>query len=119
MELSTEDSLRLHVLLKNIEAVRIDEQALVVYGLATQNGATREAKVALNPNCRPEQYLRRVREFFSGAILGSPGGYPLHLNRWTRMGQIGDGSLAELLLLGEPEAVAAVSCALGLTDELA
>lgn len=119
MELSHEDSLRLQVMLKSIEAIRIDEQALVVYGLATQNGNMREAKVPLNPNCRPEQYLRRVREFFSGAVLGSPGGYPVHLNRWTRMGQLGDGSLAELLLLGEPEAVTAVSCAAGLTDDLA
>ena len=119
MELSNEDSLRLHVLLKNVEAIRIDEPSLTVYGLASQNGAAREAKVALNPNCRPEQYLRRVREFFSGAVLGSPGGYPLHLNRWTRMGQTKDGNLAELLMLGEPEAVAAVSGASGLTDDLA
>lgn len=119
MELSSEDSLRLHVLLKNVEAIRIDEPSLTVYGLASQNGAAREAKVALNPNCRPEQYLRRVREFFSGAVLGSPGGYPLHLNRWTRMGQTKDGNLAELLMLGEPEAVAAVSGASGLTDDLA
>lgn len=119
MELSNEDSLRLHVLIKNVQAVRIDENALVVYGLACNGDNQREAKVPLNPTCRPEQYLRRVREFFSGAVLGSPGGYPLHLNRWTRMGQTKDGILAELLMLGELEAVTAVSGAIGLTHELA
>lgn len=122
MNLSNEDHLKLHVLLKNVEAIRIDEQALVVYGLArggSATGAVREAKVALNPTCRPEQYLRRVREFFSGAVLGSPGGYPVHLNRWTRMGQTRAQNLAELLMLGEIEAVTAVAGAPGLTDDLA
>jgi hypothetical protein len=117
--LSNEDSLRLHVLLKNVEAIRIDEEALVVYGLTMRSGVPTEAKVALNPTCRPEQYLRRVREFLSGTVLGSPGGYPLHLNRWTRMGQAKDTNLAALLMLGEVEAVAAVSGAPGLTDDLA
>lgn len=115
MELSSEDSLRLQVLLKNVHAVRIDEQAMTVFGLSARG----EAKVPLNPNCRPDQYLRRVREFFSGTVLGSPGGYPVHLNRWTRMGQTKDTYLAELLMLGEPEAVIAVAGAPGLTDELA
>lgn len=122
MNLSNEDQLKLHVLLKNVEAIRIDEQAMAVYGLArggSAGGDVREAKVALNPTCRPEQYLRRVREFFSGAVLGSPGGYPVHLNRWTRMGQARAQNLAELLMLGEPEAVTAVAGAPGLTDDLA
>lgn len=114
--LSNEDSLRLQVLLKTAEAVRIDEEALVVHGLASGG---REVRVALTPNCRADQYLRRVREFCSGAVLGSPGGYPVHLTRWTRMGQLPDDKLAELLMLGEPEAVAAVSCAVGLTADLA
>lgn len=116
MMLSHEDSLRLHVLLKNVHAIRIDENNLVVYGLAPD---AREAKVALNPNCRTEQYLRRVREFLSGAVLGSPAGYPVHLHRWTRMGQLQDANLAELLMLGEPEAITAVSGAPSLNDELA
>jgi len=55
----------------------------------------------------------------SGHVLGSPGGYPVYLKRWTRMGQMRDESLEQMLLLGEPEAVAAVVCAPGLTDELA
>jgi hypothetical protein len=115
MELASEDSLRLHVLLKNVEAIRIDEHSMSVYGLSERG----EAKVTLNPNLRPDRYLKAVREFLSGAVLGSPGGYPLHLNRWTRMGQARDANLAELLLLGEPEAVAAVAHAVGLSDELA
>lgn len=115
MELSAEDSLRLNVLLANAEAVRIDEQNMVVYGLA----GTAEAKVPLNPNCRPEEYLRRVREALSTAALGSPRGYPVFLQRWVRMGQIQNSPLEKLLMLGEPEAVVAVACAPGLTDELA
>jgi hypothetical protein len=55
----------------------------------------------------------------SGRALGHPGGYPVFLRRWTRMGQARDEQLERLLLLGEPEAVAAVVCAPGLTDELA
>jgi hypothetical protein len=115
MELSTEDSLRLNVLLANAQAIRIDEQNLCVHGLA----ADREAKVALNPSGRPEAYLRLVREMLSTRVLGSPRGYPVYLRRWTRMGQMQNTRLGQLLMLGEPEAVVAVSCAPGLTEELA
>lgn len=116
MSLATEDQLRLNVLLANdVEAIRIDERTLTVYGLA----GDQEAKVTLNPNCRPEQYLRRVRELLSSHVLGSPGGYPLFLQRWTRMGQTKDAQLGKLLLLGEPEAVIAVAGAPGLTDDIA
>ncbi len=115
MELSHEDTLRLNVLLKNVKAVRIDEQAMTVHGLSERG----EAKVKLSPNCRPDRYLKLVREFLSGVALGSPGGYPIYLKRWTRMGQISATALAELLMLGEPEAVTAVVRAEGLTEELA
>ena len=63
--------------------------------------------------------LRKVREVLSGYVLGSPGGYPVYLKRWSRMGQTRDENLEHLLLLGEPEAVVAVTCASGLSDELA
>ena len=116
MELSSEDSLRLNVLLANAVAVRIDEGALLVYGLSPSG---EEAKIQLNPNARPDQYVRRVRELLSSHVLGSPGGYPVFLKRWTRMGQAGGARLGDLLMLGEPEAVVAVSGAAGLTDELA
>ena len=115
LELSNEDSLRLNVLVMNVEAVRIDERSMAVYGLSARG----EARVQLNPTGRSDQYLRAVREFLSSYALGSPGGYPVHLNRWTRMGQARDANLATLLMLGEPEAIAAVVCAPGLTEELA
>jgi len=116
MELSSEDLLRLNVLLANdVEAIRIDEGSLTVYGLSRGN----EARVPLRPNCRPEQYLKRVREMLSSHVLGSPGGYPVFLQRWTRMGQARDAQLDKLLLLGEPEAVVAVAGAAGLSDDLA
>jgi hypothetical protein len=116
IELSSEDSLRLNVLLANeLQAVRIDESSMTVHGLSARG----ESAVRLNPNCRDEQYLRRVREMLSSHVLGSPGGYPVYLRRWTRYGQARNNSLEKLLLLGEPEAVVAVVHASGLTDELA
>jgi len=116
MDLSNEDSLRLNVLLnQDIEAIRIDESKMIVYGLSPKG----EARVQLNPNCRDEQYIKKVKEVISSHVLGSPGGYPIFLRRWTRMGQARDDSLERLLKLGEPEAVVAVVHAAGLTDELA
>ncbi|MEJ2142967.1 MAG: hypothetical protein P8Y24_11540 [Gammaproteobacteria bacterium] len=116
MDLSAEDSLRLNVLLnQDLQAVRIDDSKMIVYGL-TEKG---EARVPLNPNCRDEQYIKRVKEAISSHVLGSPGGYPIFLRRWTRMGQARDESLDKLLQLGEPEAVVAVVHAPGLTDDQA
>jgi hypothetical protein len=114
--LSPEDSLRLNVLLAGrVDAIRIDDGAMTLHAL-TERG---EARVALHPNCRSDQYLLRVREVLGGHALGSPGGYPVYLKRWTRMGQAGLKNLEALLLLGEPEAVVAVAHAQTLTDELA
>ena len=117
MNLSPEDSLRLNVLLKQEpQAVRIDESKMRVLAL-TDKG---EASVSLNPNCRDDQYLKQVRELFSTHVLGSPGGYPVYIKRWTRMGQDRENSsLRSLLQLGEPEAVMAVVHAPSLTPELA
>ena len=116
IELSAEDSLRLNVMLANpLQAVRIDESSMTVFALSEQG----EASVKLNPRGRDDQYLKKVRELLSSQILGSPGGYPIFLRRWTRMGQARDDSLEQLLLLGEPEAVVAVVHASGLTDEIA
>jgi len=116
MPLSTEDNLRLNVMLANsVDAVRIDEGRMLVYGIANGN----EMQIQLNSNCRDEQYIKQVRELLSEKVLGSPGGYPVFLKRWTRMGQMKDESLTDLLKLGEPEAVMAVVCAQGLTNELA
>lgn len=116
MELSAEDALRLNVLLANDpHAVRIDESSMALYGFSARG----ESRVKLNPNCRDAMYVKRIREMLSSHVLGSPGGYPIYLRRWTRMGQARDDSLEKLLLLGEPEAVVAVVHAAGLTDELA
>ncbi|WP_462322344.1 sulfur reduction protein DsrS [Halochromatium sp.] len=116
MELSSEDNLRLNVLLANRpQAIRIDESRLVVYGLSERG----EATVTLNPTGAADAYLRAVKELISGHILGSPGGYPVYLRRWTRMGQMRDQSLEQLLMLGESEAVVAAVGSPGLTPELA
>ncbi len=116
MELTSEDALRINVLLAgSLKAVRIDESSMTLYALSDRG----EAQVRLNPNCRDDAYLRGVRETLSSHVLGSPGGYPVYLKRWTRMGQARDEILASLLLLGEPEAVVAVVNASGITNELA
>lgn len=115
-DLSPEDSFRLQVLLaQNLKAVRLDESALTLHALTDQG----EASVPLNPNCKADKYLRRVRELLSGHALGSPGGYPVHLSRWTRHGQMDGLNLGKLLLTGEPEAVVAVVHSPALTNELA
>jgi hypothetical protein len=116
MELSAQDTLRLNVLLASKpQAIRINENSMTVFGLSADG----EAQVQLNPTGRADQYIKRVKELLSGHVLGSPGGYPVYLQRWTRMGQMRDDSLEQLLLLGEPEAVVAAVSAQGLTDELA
>ncbi len=115
MELSSEDALRLNVLIANAQAVRIDENSMTVYGL---NGE-QEMKFPLNPTGRSDQYLQKVREMLSSAVLDSPGGYPVFMRRWTRMGQIDNDQLDRLLKIGEPEAVMAVVCSRSLSNELA
>lgn len=115
MELSPEDALRLNVLLANAEAVRIDENSMTVFGLAAGN----EMKFPLTPTGRTDQYLKLVRSTLSSVVLDSPGGYPIFLRRWTRMGQIDHEQMDRLLKLGEPEAVMAVVCSRNLSDELA
>lgn len=115
-DLSPEDALRLSVLLAGeVHAVRIDEGARTLYALTPRG----EARIVLNPVGRAERYFQRVREVLGGHALGSPGGYPVYLRRWTRMGQASERNLEALLKLGEPEAVLAVAYAAGLTDELA
>jgi hypothetical protein len=116
MDLSSEDKLRLNVLLaQSLHAIRIDESRMELYALSEKG----EAKIALHANCKDEKYLKIVRQWLSTNVLGSPGGYPVFLRRWTRMGQARDNSLEKLLLLGEPEAIVAVVHANGLTNEIA
>ncbi len=116
-ELSSADQLRLQVLLQAhpVQAIRIDESTLTLHALTDQG----EARVQLHANCPNYQYLQRVKEFLAGHVLGSPGGFPVYLKRWARMGQTADKNIDALLLLGEPEAVIAVAHAPGLSDEQA
>jgi len=117
MQLSNEDNLRLNVLLvQDLKAVRIDESKLIVYALTGKG----DKQVQLNPTCKDEKYVRLVKELLSNKIMGSPGGYPVYIKRWTRMGQERrEESLAQLLLLGEQEAVIAVVHAPVLTPDIA
>ena len=117
MQLSNEDNLRLNVLLaQDLKAVRIDESKMIVYALSAKG----DAKVQLNPTCKDEKYIRLVKELLSNKIMGSPGGYPVYIKRWTRMGQERrEESLVQLLLLGEQEAVVAVVHAPVLTPDIA
>ena len=122
MNLSNEDNLRMNVLLhQDLHAIRIDESKMVVYGLSKKG----EATVSLKPNCKDEVYIKQIKELISSHVLGSPGGYPIFLRRWTRMGQSNTGqsrteeSLERLLLLGEPEAIVAVVNADKVSNEIA
>lgn len=115
MQLSNEDNLRLNVLLAQpLQALRINEGTMTVHAL-TEKG---EAKVQLNPTARDDQYLRWVRELISMKVTGSPGGYPIFMKRWTRMGHT-DNTLEHMLLLGEPEAIVAMVHAPELTHDMA
>jgi hypothetical protein len=114
--LAPEDQLRLQVLLaQDLKAVRLDEANLTLVALTAKG----EARVPLHPKGRPERYLRLVQELLCGHALGSPGGYPVYLTRWTRHGQMESENLGKLLLIAEPEAVVAVVHSPQLTDELA
>ncbi len=114
--LSDEDALRLNVLMAGeVQAVRLDEGAMTLHALTPRG----EATVRLSPNCGAAPYLKKVREFLAGHVLGSPQGYPVFIQRWTRMGQAREQGLDKLLLLGEPEAAVSVAYSPGLTDELA
>lgn len=117
MNLSNEDNLRMNVLLhQELHAIRIDESKMVVYGLSEKG----EATVPLKPNCKDEVYIKQIKELISTHILGSPGGYPIFLRRWTRMGQSrSNESLERLLLLGESEAIVAVVNADEVSNEVA
>ena len=115
-ELAAEDALRLNILLAGaLHAVRIDEGTMTLHALTPKG----EARIALHRNCRADLDLMRVRELLGGHALDSPGGYPVHLRHWTRMGHASPKNLAALLKLGEPEAVTAVALAPTLDDELA
>jgi len=113
--LASEDLLRLNVLLVNAQAIRIDEHHMVVYGL----GEDRDYEVRLNVTGNEQAYLKKVREFLSTAMFGSPRRYPKYLHRWAGLGQINNVPVDKLLMLGEPDVMLAVAYNSALTDEQA
>ena len=59
MEISSEDALRLNVLLANgPRAIRIHESSMTLYGLLESG----ESSVKLNPSCSDEKYLKLIRD---------------------------------------------------------
>ena len=115
MQLSNEDNLRLNVLLaQSPQVIRINENRMEVQALTARG----EAKVALNPTGHAERYLSAVRELLSIKATGSPSGYPVFMKRWTRTGYL-TNNLEKMLLLGEPEAIVAVSHAPTITLPIA
>jgi hypothetical protein len=115
MQLAHEDNLRLNVLFAQaVHAIRINEGTMTLHALTAKG----EAKFKLNPTVRDEQYLRWIREWLSLKATGSPGGYPVFLQRWTRTGHARN-NLEQMLLLGEPEAVVSVVHSPYVSHELA
>lgn len=113
--LSNEDNLRINVLLaQKPHVIRINESNMTLYSLTAKG----EVSIKLNPTVSDEQYLRAVRELLSMKVTGSPGGYPVFIKRWTRMGH-NHNTLEHMLLLGEPEAITAVAYSNELTHEIA
>lgn len=115
MQLAHEDNLRLNVLFAQaVQAIRINEGTMTLHALTAKG----EAKIKLNPTVRDEQYLRWIREWLSLKVTGSPGGYPVFLQRWTRTGHA-HNNLEHMLLLGEPEAIVAVVHSPDLSHDIA
>ena len=115
MQLTDQDTLRLNVLATTALAIRIDEKTMCVEALTEHQ----THRMELKPAGHPDRYLRAVRENLSILALGTPGGYPVFIRRWTRTGALETERLAGLLRLGEAEAVVAVAASPNLDDELA
>ncbi|MDX1595211.1 MAG: sulfur reduction protein DsrS [Gammaproteobacteria bacterium] len=103
--LSKEDGLRLNVLMTQAEAVRIDPRGPAVVALA----GDRELRVELHPDGREDAYLLAVRRLLASLVIGHPGGFPVFIRRWLQGGQLENLRTADLLKLGEPEAVLAAA----------
>ena len=113
--LTREDGLRLNVLMTQAEAVRIDERGPVVIALA----GDRELRVELHPQGREDAYLLAVRRMLASLVIGHPGGFPVFIRRWLRGGQLENLRTADLLKLGEPEAVLAAAASPGIDETVA
>lgn len=113
--LTPEDILKLNVLVSTSVAIRIDVYKLHVVGLTTDKN---EQTIALHPTTDSTQYINEVQKLLLGKVLGTMGGYPSYLKRWSRMGQVSSSNLKSLLKLGNIEAVVAVANSQNLDDEV-
>lgn len=113
--LSSEDTLKLNVLIVTCIAIRIDVYKLLVVGLTAER---KEQTIALDPSIDSGQTIQAVQKLLASEVLGSMGGYPSYLKRWSRMGQASVANLKSLLKIGCVEAVVAVSNSKKLNDEL-
>jgi len=115
-ELSNEDALRLNVLLcQDVKAIRISESQMTLDALLDG----KEVSIKLNANCNKDRYVKLVKEFLSSTVLNSPAGFPVFLKRWTRMGQMQHENISDLLKIGEPEAIVAITYSNSLSIEQA
>lgn len=113
--LTPEDTLRLNVLISTCEAIRVDVYKLVVIGLTKDK---KEQAISLNPDGDSGKYIQAVQKLLVSKVLGSMGGYPSYLKRWSRMGQVSTSNLSSLLKIGNIEAVVAVANSQNLDDEV-
>jgi hypothetical protein len=113
--ISSADSLKLNILIKTSIAIRIDRYKLEVIGL---NKHFEEKIVKLTLDGDSDAYIKAVQQFLTEKVLGSMGGYPSYLKRWSRMGQVDSANLSSLLKIGSPAAVIAVSNSKNLGEEL-
>ncbi len=113
--LSPEDILRLNTLILLSDAIRIDEYKMCIFGLDKKKN---EHKIQLNPSGDLNKYLTAVKELIVNKVLGSMGGYPSYLKRWSRMGSVSTKNLQSLLKLGDIQAVIAVANNKKLADNI-
>lgn len=113
--LTPEDTLRLNVLISTCVAIRVDVYKLVVVGLTQHK---KEQTIALNPTVDSGKYIQAVQKLLVNQVLGSMGGYPSYLKRWSRMGQVSSNNLGSLLKIGNIEAVVAVANSQNLDDNV-
>jgi len=113
--LTPEDTLRLNVLISTCVAIRVDVYKLVVVGLTKDK---KEQTITLNPDIDSGKYIQAVQKLLVNQVLGSMGGYPSYLKRWSRMGQVSSNNLGSLLKIGNIEAVVAVANSKNLNEEV-
>lgn len=115
MTLTPEDTLRLNVLISTCVAIRIDVYKLAVIGLTKDK---KEQSISLNITDDSSQYIKAVQKLLVSRALGSMGGYPSYLKRWSRMGQVNSSHLKSLLQIGNIESVVAVANSQNLDNKL-